>query len=407
MPAADRLHPAIYKGVEFYVTSSVTTGGRKTVKHQFVGSSAQLIEDLGGIPRSFSVEGVLVDVWEGGTEVLTYQDHRDNFLAVLEQGGPGQLTHPFFGPLDNVVAVEYSLTDNMTELGRGAISITFEISDTSGDVQEVPQSVAKLQRQVEQLQVLTELTITERLSFSARVFYDSFLDGVAKTTEFVDVVQTATEPIEKVASRISSFNRLVDTLSTKTAQLVDDPARLASAISDTITSISNLFTSVDVAFLSIVDIFQYGLSDVPFLFGSFGELERQSNRDILNSTVQAQSLAYAYLLATQRTYLTVDDIDSTKDLLDDQMEYIQNQKVIDDDVLDQLRQIRVDASALLDELRQNSFRVTTFNTSLTSTSLLAYRHYGSSELADELQSLNSLQDATFVEGVVSVFEENN
>lgn len=407
MTAANGLFPASYKGVFFYCSSFSATGGRKTVKHEFVKSPKQFIEDMGPRPRTYTLEAVVADQsGRDGLEIQTYFQHKNELLSVLDRPGPGLLIHPTEGRVENMVVTDYSVAETLTTVGMGTISITFDLSDSKGKLTTAPVSIALLRNKVQAFAGASSQDIGSRILLGIRTKADAVQDLINKGTDFVNnTVKPATEPINKLATRTDSFARSINTFSTSIASLVSNPTNLGLAISDVIYGVANLFDNTKTIYQAVLDLFPFGALDVPFEFDTYLDRQLQGNRDVFNVNVQGQALAYAYQAACEQDYLSTDEIDAAKAQLQVCMDQVEDNGLLTDDMLDQLMDIKITANQLLDIKRQNSYNVVSYVTPMTSASLLAYAHYGSSDLSDEVMSLNGLTESTFIEGEILLFSE--
>ena len=73
--------------------------------------------------------------------------------------------------------------------------------------------------------------------------------------------------------------------------------------------------------------------------------------------------------------------------------------------MDNLNDIRVDALQLLDEELLNTKKVVGLRVPLLPISVIAYRLYGNTDLADALVNLNGINQSSFVEGDILVLSE--
>ena len=79
MPWHERMGPASFRDVRFYVDVAELAGGRKTVQHEYPLRDDAYVEDLGRRGRAFSIDGYVI-----GPEYFT---QRDALLKALEQSG--------------------------------------------------------------------------------------------------------------------------------------------------------------------------------------------------------------------------------------------------------------------------------------------------------------------------------
>ena len=116
-----------YKGVPIAIDSGSIEGGRKTSVKQFPSRDTQSVEDLGLRPRKYSLEIIISD-----KQQQDYFAYRNSLLAALESRGPGELIHPLYGRIENVVAVNYSLNESFGSFGDTTVSVNFEVNENTG-----------------------------------------------------------------------------------------------------------------------------------------------------------------------------------------------------------------------------------------------------------------------------------
>lgn len=108
---------AMFRGVPFHVDTSERSGGRRVVRHEFPGRDLPFVEDLGRAARGFQVEGYVL-----GADYLTA---RNALLDALEEAGPGELAHPYYGSI-RVICASYRVRESSQDGGLARFSIEFE-----------------------------------------------------------------------------------------------------------------------------------------------------------------------------------------------------------------------------------------------------------------------------------------
>jgi prophage DNA circulation protein len=103
-----QLQPGSWRGVGFVLDAGQTKAGRRVAIHEYPYRDTAWSEDLGLLPRRFTVDAYLT-----GDDV--YQQ-RDAMLAACEQPGPGTLVHPTLGSVQCVL-LDFTVTDRR-ERGR-------------------------------------------------------------------------------------------------------------------------------------------------------------------------------------------------------------------------------------------------------------------------------------------------
>ncbi len=394
-----------YRGAEFLVTGSTTAGGRKDSKKEFVNSDRQTIEDLGLKNRIFTLEGSITARYDVAGNVLTsYKQNRDKLLAALEKGGIGTLIHPFFGKLENIVTRTYTLDENMTELGDAKISIVFEFSLATGlPVESFNTPALILEKKnivgVSVIQSIIDGFVTQGAAGG------NAPDAVNKLREFTEILENASKAtlvtdlvnetgFNELAKDITAFNNAVDTL-------VANPNDMAQDMSNLIRELDGIFSQPIDSYNAMLNMFDMGALDIPYEGTQTAlSLQRQENREILNDSVRGWSLSYSYLEASQLDFETVQDIDVVSSQLEEQYQLLLDSNVAKD-VLDTITDQRVDTIELLAQQKLTARQVIDVRTNLTTTRLLAYRYYGTSEDGATLALLNELQSLE-VEGEVSI-----
>lgn len=397
------LQVASYKGAEWLVTRAGLAGGRKDSKKVFVGSDLQVIEDLGLKRRVFTLSGTVAARRDNeGNEILSYQEARDTLLEALESGGTGVLIHPFLGRRNNIVCRTFSLTESTTSLGDSPIEITFEISDTTGLPIQQASVLGSVTSANDALVAAIEADTADRFSV-AKIFIGNFEDALDKTEAISDSVgdATSTSAIADV-DKLDKFALLLSDFVDDAPSLVDNPAAMSTRLNGIFTSMSLLYDIPLNTFDVFERLFDFGLDDVVILLTTAGRIERQKNRNVLNDNVQASALGYAYESGVQIEFQSVDDIDATSKILEDQYQSMIASGTLDTSVVEPLTELRIAAKDFFDQARVTASQVITVRTNFTTTRLLAYQYYGESNLGDTIAELNGLDDGVGVEGNLQI-----
>lgn len=113
----DRLRPASFRGIPFFVEGAEGQHGRIVQEHEYPGQAKPAFEDLGRRARQFAIEGYVL-----GDD---YQTQRDRLVAAVEDvEGPGDLVHPYRGTL-RVLARGLSTSERAREGRMARLLFTF------------------------------------------------------------------------------------------------------------------------------------------------------------------------------------------------------------------------------------------------------------------------------------------
>ena len=122
-----QLLPAEFKKVPFLVRNEIMTeAGRRIVLHDYPNSNKRFVEDLGQIPKKFSVTAFV-----SGND---FMDKANKLEAALKEKGSGILFIPTFGSAE-VYALPYKKDAAQSEVGE----IKFELSFVAGTAFPGPQ----------------------------------------------------------------------------------------------------------------------------------------------------------------------------------------------------------------------------------------------------------------------------
>lgn len=401
-PLFDTLQQASYRGVPFLVSSISVAGGRKVAKKRFVNSDLQLIEDLGLRQPTFTVSGIVAAQRDNeGHEIRSYQEVRDALTDALNAKGPGVFVHPFRGRLDDISCVNFSIGERMTSLGESSLEITFEVSNTTG--------VPLPQKSVLGSVVTSNNTATAAIGKDIDDRFSvtdsnagNFGDAIDKVNEMINDVNEATSPAAILAVELDEFSAELATLTANVATLVDNPTQLSDSITNLWNTMNGLYSTPEVTFDAFVRLFDFGDLDVPFVSDTSGRIERKKNRDVLNSAVQGISLSFAYLNASQIDFATTEDIDAISATLEAQYQKLLDSGTLDSTIEEELTKMRIQVNTFFDDQKLTKPQIREVRTNLTSTRLLAYQYYGSSDRGDTIAELNGFQDGACIEGDVKI-----
>lgn len=430
-----QLKVAKYKGVEFLFETATTTGGNRLIKFNFPGSDRQSIERQGKSPRSYPMT-----IW---IQHDNYFQVKDELLRVLEDGEKGVLTHPTDGDIDNIINGEYQLVETISELGRGRLTVTFEIDDSvgipiqSGDLVSQVQSASDLLNN----QLAADITGDYEASLNFLGNFNDALDNLNNISVAINSASTLANPISNL---VADFTKVITTFTNSIGNLVQSPANLSSSINALFESLNNLYDTPDETFRVLKDLFTFG-DDDPVIATvaptnanntnpiavpkTAGLTERKRNRDLLRANMRTQSLSYAYLNAVQVDFSNTDDLDLVQEELENQYANIRdnqtisgrslsgqlisgesrstadqlvNDQLLSNESLELLDRIRVQAQKTFDNVRVSTQSIITVETPLRPLSVIVFSYYGSNDLVETIADLNNINQNAFVEGEIRI-----
>jgi len=400
---ASKIQSASYDGIPITITKTSTKGGRKVSIKQIPNSDLQIVEDLGKKTRSFKLEGcVHARTNFDNDEVQSYHNNRDRLLIALEQGGGKDLIHPWYGKIVNAHCVSWDIQETINSVGDSPLTLEIEIGSSDGlplKGESVLGGVAEaLKKVVDQ----AKLDVVENMSLKGTGNHLAFLE---KISEVGDAMSFASNLVAAQGDRLDPFTKELSDFQGSLTDLALAPGRLMDSVNSLFDTMNGLYATFEATFFVYQDLFGFGDSNPNIVPSTPPLLQRKTNDDLMTAAMQAQALAYAYLNSAQIDYGSVDDIEAQSKVLE-----IQYQKMVADDFLgeemqDLLTDMRVITQGFFDDKLLTARQIIMVNTHPTTTRVLAYQYYGSSELGLELMTLNDLQDPYLIEGNIKVLTE--
>ena len=303
----EQLSVASFKGVRFACNSTTTTVGRAKIKHEFANSDRNNIEDQGLLPRTYVLTARIFGA--------NYQRDRDQLLAAIEDSEPGVLIHPFYGRIENAVAMPITYDETVRKLGVIEIPITFEISDSDGipAVAQLSSSGILNLKNLLISSVITDLANTFNVTTSFTGNFNAAQDKLASFAATITDSVTLTGVAEQAAS---SFRAKLDLFNRNINELVTAPDQMAQSVTGIINDISGLYNTAEQTLLVARQLFDFGDSDTIINGTTAGLAERLVNNTALNEAIKSTALGVSYESAALINFKTVTAVDETSRALE-------------------------------------------------------------------------------------------
>lgn len=401
MLTASQLFPASFRGVPFLMRLDDKTIGKKFVKHEYPNQNTRFIEELGVLPDDFSVTATIT----AESASPNYFTNRDNLEAALLQEGSGQLVHPFYGTIQ-VTATTTRLTQNNV-LNDATFFIQFSRSDGPIFPKFSGNNTSLIRRLQTQIIELVRIDVIEQYDLTRNI-RNNYQDAVALlgtiNSIFEDITTLFTSDPVSNSRLLREVNRFADNISSiagssdEVSEGVLSQFELAGDLVDDGQEGIDLFDT----------FFRFGEDDIPFPLDTAQRIERQNNRDILNSTVNALALVYAYINAILVDYETDEQLNVIRQLLDEQASYLLRNNTLSDATVELIKTMRSEVGKFfrkeivgVDNIRT----ITIYDPTPITT--LCYRLYGSLDNIVPLINLNNIVNPTFVSGDIRVLSNAN
>ena len=367
--------PAKFRGVEFFVDVAELAGGRRTVTHEFPLRDRPFVEDLGRRARAFPVEGYVL-----GDDYLV---QRDALIAALEESGPGELVHPYYGTR-RLAVLDFHVQERRTEGGIARFSIEFGETETEP---AFPSAVpAGADRVATSASAVRESVGKEFLAL--------YQPGTL-TASAADALRAATLSIDNARATISMATEEAAALRRRLDRLTSTAAALVNAPTDVLAELADLFV---------------GLPGVDALIGVYGfapglrppattttRVQEQVNFDALVGLVRTLALVRAAELAPSETYDSYDAALATRDSIVDKLD--ERSESSGDETYAALDQLRADLVRAVPGEERDLPRLVRYTPPATVPSLvLAHQLYGDVAREADIVTRNRVLRPGFIVG---------
>lgn len=232
----DNLLPASIGGVDLFVSSVNTSGGRRTIVTELPKRDKPVNEDMGRAAWRYAVTGFVI-----GTE---YMAARDDVMRVLSSKGPHVFVHPWQGPKSVVLEGTVTIAESDTEGGWAQLSFQLVESGEPDGLRVLVSSAAALAAAADAGVAAGAADLAKGLA------------GVG----IGDVFAAATAAVGKVSSTLMSAKRKVlgalgvselTSLTDAITELKDTGHRLLNTPAVLMTTLSGLVASL----MSVIGVF--------------------------------------------------------------------------------------------------------------------------------------------------------
>lgn len=392
----EKLKLAKFHNSVVFATSVSRSGSKKIAKKGIPDSNKQKIEDLGNNDDVFKVTGFIAarfKIDSKGTleDNPTYFEMRDSLVTSFRSGF-GLFVNPFGDDILEAICVEWEFTESESSLGLTPISFTLE---TSSIDEIVSVSVSSID-EVETKALILDKEINADLAGGLKTtFSANFTDAVAKASSAITKIRTSVGPIEAALDQLDSYQENISSLLNDVNGLIASPQSLADGLTNAIQGVADLQSDFKKTFSALVSMFDFGDLDILSPFKTASAKERLKNKKLINRQVQLTALSNAYVAAVSIGFSTIDEIDDIVADLEIQFDKVEKSEA--------LLNVRLASQAFFDSSRVEAHSISTIESHPTSTKLLAYQYYGSSDLGDKIANLNGFKHADDVSGDVDIF----
>lgn len=401
----EKLQQASWRGFKFLMDNVTTTGGQKTVVHEYPNSNRRTVENLGEMPDAYEVRAIINQT--GNRD--DYFTKKAALRAAIKLPGLGEFIHPWDGKIICAVDGEYSFTETDRELG--VTVFTFRLLVSTEDI--LPKAATSTRSIVssaaENARSALSNSVGEIFGVSIN-FPSNFQEAEELLNNAGDWMDDKRSVFRQASDSISDVTRVIDNFKGDVIELIDAPAKLGTDIIGMYQSVTTLFTQPAERLEALKQFFGFGDDFANINPDTESRIERLTNQNNIVDVMNAAALIETYDAASLVQFSNVKEIDSAQVDLENQYQKIMSDYNVTSDNTSGLNEesaaalfnLRDQSRKFLDEQRINTPRIVPILTRETSIQLLAFQYYGSSEPTEELIGLNDIFDVSFVKGNIDI-----
>lgn len=392
MAAIERLYRASFRGASFLMRDTELSAGRKSVTFEYPNQSKRYVEDLGGLLRKYTINAIITGPF--------YDLKKRALQAALSKPGVGILVHPTDGRV-NVVAKPYTLSEDVTRIGEAQFTMEFEESDQGIYPISDADNSSKIFDLINSVLDGIETSIAEAFSV-ADTFRYNIDDAANILTRVSNTFDSVTAPFSLAGNASDEFNNSLTNFQSNIYSNIKNPAQLGSSLTGLFSLSDDLGTTAQDRYKIANGFYGFGSDDTYIPQDTAQRIERQGNRSIINSAMNAAALANAYSNAIEIDYGNTEELDKAIFDLDKQYSHVASISTLSDETNALLVDLRNEVRKFFDKLSVNVYKLTTINTQPDSLINIVYAYYGNLDNLEKIITLNKIANPARVEGQLTI-----
>lgn len=381
----DRMGPASFRGVPFFVETAEREGGRRTVLHEYPLRDKPFAEDMGRRARSFQVDGHVV-----GEDYLA---SRDALIAALEESGPGELVHPYYGTL-RVSCTKFRVRESSVDGGTARFGIDFDETEvTPSYPSATPSTAARASASADLAVEAIRAQIAAAKPVSLPTSALASMSGVISAA--AQALGAALAPIVTDTQELATFRHAIDNLVLDADALVAQPSNVLDGFLGALTSLT---TPVAPPFImGLLAAYGFTPTSARPPGTTATRLAEQALFDLLLGIVRTVEVVQAARLAPGAAYNSYDAAAAVRDAIVEKID--EQAEATDDGTYATLVQLRADLVRAVPGEETDLPRLVRVTPAYTLPSLvLAHNLYGNLDREADLLARNQVANPGFVTG---------
>lgn len=407
-----------FRGVQFNYEVSTRLSGRKSVFHTFPNSNDVQSEDLGRLPRAFSLDMIIHGVGE------EYFSKRDALLTALDTHGPGELNHPLYGKFTVQLDGVYSTVEAIASQGKATISVPFlRIDSNEKESRPSKRTIDSDSKNIETGILNTtkgivffpgHSIIEEADSLISNIGIDGLGESPLINNDFLDGVKSISNNITKITGQFTAIARVItdpSDYSKYSALIREFGLSDLTEIADIIDGVGKLFekgkeftSDVELWLRGIESTYDYNDDIDTSPTSTTRQQEEAKNNDIaFRNLVQVIGVSFASSAMIQINYVTDEQLNTETDSIMAQIDKVSEFVINDSELFDLLKTIKNNLRVAIDDELLNVFNVDTiFIKNKTTMTTLVHNLYGNLDNYDTIRDLNEFTNLSSINGDIKV-----
>jgi len=385
MAKRPEMFEASFRGVKFNVTQSEGEIGRRNVINEYPDRDEAEADDLGRKARSFTLTCFVVG--------SNYVELRKALEEAFEKAGPGELVHPWRGPM-NVTVTSCRPSESIDQLGRQSWSVSFTQTANKSQPTVRPDTVAIVDAASDKAIAATENDFAQVFNVDAMPEFVE-LDSAAKIGEALDSTLAIARGMLPDMTILPAFISNASGILGKVSELMRLPTNLASQMTSQIAGILGLGNSPLASFNALKNLF--GFSNAASSRSTPSRIQLDNNRIAVANITRRTAIIEAARSSASIPYESQNQALAVRDTLVLAIEA--EQLTASDEVFNALAELRTAVVSDINVRASDIARIISYTPKATLPAVvIAYSLYGDATRDADVINRNNIAHPGYVVG---------
>lgn len=385
----DKLQKASFRGVPFEIETSQVTTGRRVSVHEYPDRNDPFAEDLGKVGNSFRVDGYIL-----GDD---YLEKKAALKDAVEEEGPGELVHPYYGSM-KVQVGSVSFDEDKKEGRICKVSFQFYEAGNNKFPDELPNKLPEFFLKAKKALTAAKNEFDKKFTIIKQAGH--VVESARKNVALVaDLYQTATAGIEGATQDIANLAYSIRNLKAEVNDLLQAPAKLSQHLFDSLALLEDAVSVPRGRFQAYASLFHYGANEkqAPAVMTP-SRIQESENKIQFDNLQRRAGIIGA---ASQVPAMEFETLEAAIKVRDQLVELIEEQLLTttDDDVYSAFQDLQASLVDILPDAENNLPTIQKLTVPTTTNSLnLTYEEFESLTPEEGIVQRNNISHPGFIIG---------